>query len=173
MSLSCLSRVKRTSDITLRPACVSNFVDNVFVGDRSGSMYSLGTIPQEGAVNFMKLHKTMGKENPNSNIHITMYSFDNTSSKYYDGEASNITKTDISCAKKEMEPRGTTALYDSVIRAIKDQQKRIDSIKDSFSNEVNKLKPIISLAITVFTDGVDNQSDNSSYDLKKYIENHR
>ena len=37
MSLSCLSSVKRNSDNN-RPACVSNFVDNVFVGDRSGSM---------------------------------------------------------------------------------------------------------------------------------------
>jgi hypothetical protein len=171
MSLSCLSRVKRINGC--RPLTIELFTDNVFVGDRSGSMGSMGSIPQKGCVNFMNDHKELAKNNQDSNVNITMWAFDNISKKYYSGDAININEQDIKTAIIEMRPHYTTRLYDTAIEAIYDQQHRIENIYASFSREVAKLTPKVAVTFTLLTDGEDNESMNTSYDMKCVIENHR
>ena len=63
MSLSCYNAVKRTIDSWgTRPKSCLNYMDAVFIGDRSYSMIDMDQAPFIGAVTFMEKYKNFSEE---------------------------------------------------------------------------------------------------------------
>ncbi len=174
MSLSCYNAVKRTIDSWgTRPKSCLNYMDAVFIGDRSYSMIDMGEAPFIGAVTFMEKYKNFSEEVPDSNIHVEFISFDDKHEVLFSGSASDITSEIVKEVEYGMTPRGSTRLYDTVIYAIRKQAKRVQRHKDTWSSEVRKLNPEIGVTLTVLTDGEDNTSSTTAWQMRMCIEIHR
>ena len=196
-TLSCYTAVKRTDRTTDyspqgllnktsarfhssvecdRPMCVAPFVNAVFVGDRSGSMGAMGSVPAEGAMEFASKYSNMAKKNPHCSVSVSVVTFDDRAEKMDFANAAHITHVDIRSVGEKMIPRGCTRLYDTAIEAIIDQQWFYMEIKKKISklpNEVRLLDPQIALMFTLLTDGEDNSSNNTKYDLAEHIREHK
>ena len=113
-----------------RPECPSQYINAVFVGDRSGSMYSMGSVPQEGAVQFMNKYKELAKKYEDAlQIIVTIYTFDDEVEIPFSGNALWLVSSEQMYSEKvysSMIPRGSTKLFDTAIQAIKKQQKDLD-----------------------------------------------
>ena len=174
-TLACFSSVKRADDGE-RPAPVAPFVLSMFVGDRSGSMCTMGTVPQEGVGDFMAKHRDLAKGNPRTRVQITIYAFDDYATRCYHGSARRITERDIANVKRHMEPDGTTRLIDTAVEAIAEQQNHVDAIRReiSCSRELSRLNPTIAVSFTLLTDGDDNVSTQyTPTDLNAKIKEHQ
>ena len=180
-TLSCYHAVKRT-DGNARPAPAASYINAVFVGDRSGSMSSMGVVPQEGAADFLRKHRELAEKNPESEIFVTVVTFDNRSQVAYSGDAKDITELDIRRVKECMIPRSTTRLIDTAIEEIEKQAKAIKVAKRRWQNsrarsrishEVRRLKPTMASSFTLLTDGDDNESLLTSRDLNDAIKYHQ
>jgi hypothetical protein len=178
-TLSCYNAVKRT-DGGARPPPAASYINAVFVGDRSGSMASMGSVPQEGVADFLEKHKNLAEKNPDSEIYVTVVTFDNYSQVAYSGQAKHITQKDIDRAKHYMFPRNTTRLIDTAIEELAKQAKAITSTKRRWHNsktrsrisrEVRLLEPSMASSFTLLTDGEDNESIYTSRDLNNAIKN--
>lgn len=154
--LACLSKVKRNNS-NVRPT--SSYIDAEFIGDRSGSMYTMGDAPKEGVRNFITKNKQLYEET-GSKIHITIRCFDDVVEIPYSGFIENITEKDIEKCCETMKPRNTTRLFDTVLEAIKSQKERIQSQK-------------CTAVLSLFTDGEDNVSENTFKEMSKAIKEHR
>ena len=191
MVLSCYHAVKRTAESPSRPSPAAMYINAVFVGDRSGSMASMGDVPAEGAADFLEKHKELADKNPNSEIWVTLVTFDNESLTAYSGLARDISPDVIARAKNAMRPRSTTRLIDTALEEIDKQQAKImsarrryhkiwarspehrDNVSARFSKEVRRLEPTIASSFTLLTDGDDNESHYTSRDLNEAIKNHQ
>ena len=192
MTLSCYHAVKRTTESpSSRPSPAAMYINAVFVGDRSGSMASMGDVPAEGAADFLEKHKELADKNPDSEIWVTLVTFDNESFTAYSGLARDISPDVITRAKNAMRPRSTTRLIDTALEEIDKQQAKImsarrryhkiwarspehrDNVSARFSKEVRRLAPKIASSFTLLTDGADNQSHYKSRDLNEAIKNHQ
>lgn len=180
-TLSCYHAVKRTDD-GARPAPAASYINAVFVGDRSGSMSSMGVVPQEGAADFLRKHKELAENNPESEIVVTLVTFDNRPEVAFSGNAKSITELDIRRAKEYMIPRSTTRLIDTAIEQIDEQALAIVRAKKRWqdprtrsrlSPEVRRLAPTMASSFTLLTDGDDNQSLLTSRDLNDAIKHHQ
>lgn len=186
MVLSCYFAVKRGSD-GLRPLVAAAYINAVFVGDRSGSMSSMGNAPKEGVADFMRKHKELAKNNPHSVVVVTVVTFDDRAEIAYHGKANNITDIDIRLARSYMIPRNTTRLIDTAIDALYSQGIEIETAMEILHNsklprrrwpwkyispEVCRLRPTIASSFTLFTDGEDNASRRTSYNLSDEIKKH-
>jgi len=148
-------------------------MDAVFIGDRSYSMADMGEAPYIGAVTFMEKYKHFSEEVPDSHIHVEFISFDDKHDVLFSGSASDITGEIVNDVEYGMTPRGSTRLFDTVIYAIREQSKRVERYKDTWSSEVRKLNPEIGVTLTVLTDGEDNCSSTTSRQMRMCIEIHR
>ena len=83
--LACLSKVKR-SNSKKRPQ-KETYIDAEFIGDRSGSMYSMGDAPKEGVRNFITKNKKLFEET-GAKIHVTIRCFDDVVEIPYSGSFS-------------------------------------------------------------------------------------
>lgn len=156
-TLSCLNNVKRTNGY--RPN-VPIYMDAVFIGDRSGSMQSMGDAPQEGVKDFLKKHKELYDEN-GGEIHVTIVTFDDESTISYSDDIRNLKDTDVEKCVNDMIPRNLTRLYDTVIEAIESQKSRM--------NKNSEQKMVLCL----FTDGEDNASKSTATMMSDAIMAHR
>jgi len=173
MSLSCFHAVKRTTtEYNNRPKATVLYVDAVFVGDRSGSMESMGSAPVEGAIEFMTKYKDFGKSNEHKTV-VEFISFDNEPTISFSGEAKNIDNQVLNNIRLNMLPRNCTRLYDTAIKSIERQQMRVDNYYKQLSKEVMRLKPSIAVSFTLLTDGVDNMSSKTARDLNRSIKKHK
>lgn len=174
-TLSCFSAVKRTGDSNERPSCVAPFVNAVFVGDRSGSMSAMGSVPREGAQDFMIEYQNLHKKNPQNTIDVTVWTFDDVAECPYTGKGKNITHLDIRKVGESMYPRNTTRLYDTVIDAIIAQQQEITKIRSKIGKNrmLKNLDPTIAVMFTLLTDGEDNASVNRANDMRVMIQEHQ
>ena len=181
-NLSCYHAVKRTGNDSTRAPPAASYINAVFLGDRSGSMATMGTVPQEGVADFLKKHKELADKNPDSEIVVTVVTFDNCSKVAYYGQAKNITEEDIIRAKHDMTPRATTRLIDTAIEQIEKQAKGISAARrrwkktgarSGISGEVLRLEPIMASSFTLLTDGDDNESRRTSRDLNRAIKEHQ
>ena len=182
MALSCYHAVKRTAESPSRPSPAAMYINAVFVGDRSGSMASMGDVPAEGAADFLEKHKELADKNPNSEIWVTLVTFDNESFTAYSGLARDISPDVIARAKNAMRPRNTTRLIDTALEEIDKQQAKIMSARRRYHKtwarsripkEVRRLEPTIASSFTLLTDGDDNESHYTSRDLNEAIKNHQ
>ena len=180
-TLSSYNAVKRT-DGNSRPSPAASYINAMFVGDRSGSMASMGAVPQEGAAEFLRKHKELADKNPESEIIVTVVTFDSRSQVAYSGHAKNVTQEHIEKVKRFMIPRNTTRLIDTAIEEIEKQAKALvlakrrwqDSrARSRISPEVRRLKPSVASSFTLLTDGEDNESDRWCSDLNAAIKEHQ
>lgn len=155
--LSCISKVKRNNSKE-RPQN-NTYIDAEFIGDRSGSMYSMGDAPKDGVRNFIEKNKKL-YEDTGSKIHITIRCFDDVVEIPYSGFIENITEDDIEKCCETMVPRNTTRLFDTVLEAIDSQKERIHSQE-------------CTAVLSLFTDGDDNMSENTFKEMSKAIREHR
>ena len=155
--LSCMNNVKRTDGS--RPN-VPIYMDAVFIGDRSGSMQSMGDAPQKGVRDFLEKHKELYEEN-GGEIHVTIVTFDDVETVSYSDDISNLTEDDIKRCELDMMPRNLTKLYDTVIDAIESQKSRKSS------------NPEQKMVLSLFTDGDDNASKRSAKMMSDAITEHR
>ena len=179
-TLSCFHAIKRT-DAT-RPPTVAAYVNAVFLGDRSGSMSTMGSAPQDGAAEFLNQHKLLSDKNPDSEIIVTLVTFDDRAEYVYSGPAKNITAGTIARARHAMFPRNTTRLIDTAIEEIHKQQKMINNAEKKYhdtskttktiSREAKKLVPTTASSFTLLTDGDDNRSESVPKDLNDAISTH-
>jgi len=181
MPLSCYHAVKRTG-ADARPPPAASYINAVFVGDRSGSMRSMGSVPQEGVARFLQNHKDLADKNPDSVIHVTVVTFDTHSEVAYSGYAKDITSNHIDDAMSSMIPRNTTRLIDTAIEELEKQAKSIVIAKNRFQNpktssrlsvEARRLEPTMASSFTLLTDGDDNESRFTTLDLNKAIRKHQ
>ena len=181
MPLSCYHAVKRT-DGSARPFPTASYINAVFVGDRSGSMSTMGDAPKEGVADFLVKHRELAEKNPDSEIVVTVVTFDNQSQVAYSGPAKNITEEHIQKAKRFMVPRNTTRLIDTAIEEIENQAKVLAKARlrwhdpcarSQISAEVRRLKPTIASSFTLLTDGSDNESRHWSCDLNDAVQKHK
>ena len=112
--------------------------------DRSGSMQSLNPKETSGTINSM-VEEQSGEEG----LDLVVSRFDHKYDKVYNGNSKEFTLT-----QEHIEPRGMTALNDSIVRFIKDTTKQ-----NKAKNTTNKYNKVICI---ILTDGEENQS-------KKYV----
>ena len=140
----------------------------VFVGDRSGSMRSMGESPQVGTHEFItERHKNACDKNINGDF--ICVTFDSEATQVFNKPLKNITKKDIHLAVVEMTPRNTTRLVDTIYETIEKMIKMVEKFKKKLSREVLTLDPNIKLVIAILTDGDDNVSERTDKDLNKLI----
>ena len=156
-TLSCMNNVKRTNGS--RPN-VPIYMDAVFIGDRSGSMQSMGDAPQKGVRDFLEKHKELYEKN-GGEIHVTIVTFDDETIVSYSDDISKLTEDDIKRCEVDMMPRNLTKLYDTVIDAIESQKNRKSG------------NPEQKMVLSLFTDGEDNVSKNTSKMMSDAITEHR
>ena len=66
-------------------------VDVTFIGDRSGSMVSMGNGLIDGATKFVKSHSELAKNGESTtNYNLKVVSFDNVPTQIYDGNATDF-----------------------------------------------------------------------------------
>ena len=157
-TLSCMNNVKRNNG-SERPQ-VPVYIDAVFVGDRSGSMRSMGNAPMEGVRDFLEKHMNLYNEN-GGEVNVTIVTFDTCMEVPFSGDISTLNTNDIERCVNEMKPRNLTRLYDTVLDTIREQNNR----KTGNPNQ----KMIFSL----FTDGYDNVSTNTSKTMSDAIIEHK
>ena len=169
ITLSCLSHVKRNGE-SERPAPPSH-IDVAFVGDRSGSMCSMGQSAKKGTRAFLEDQMEMAKSG--STIHAEINTFDDKATTVYSDNVAKITKKDLNEVEIAMEPRGCTRLYDSILEAIARQKDRIRQKEASFSRLERNLGVRVLAYLAVMTDGYDNASVHTKHDVNKAISEFR
>lgn len=173
-TLSSLNTVKRGTGAP-RPDVSALYTDVLKIGDRSGSMASTRGGSQEGAVAYMEEHKTTAENlKPSMGAHLEFVSFDTTSLILYSGEASELTNDDLLLISREMEPRGATRLFDTVVETLTRQMARIDdkiAAQPELVRETIAANPgLIKTSCAIMTDGLDNRSEHTMEDCKKLID---
>ena len=100
---------------------------------------------------------------------ISVTTFDNIKNKLFDNIDSKSLKFTINDAEREMSPRGTTRLYDTAIEDIDDLLDNVETFKKTLPKNIKKLNPNISITWVCCTDGMDNNSINTSEDLRERV----
>lgn len=139
-----------------------------FVGDRSGSMHTMGDAPAEGARKFLMDRRKFAQEN-DVNGHFICTTFDSYATVVFNKPIKNISDSDIELAVKEMAPRDLTRLIDTVYETIESMIKRIHDFKKSLSPEALALNPEIKAICAILTDGEDNESERTNKQLNDII----
>ena len=111
--------------------------------DRSGSMHSLNPKETSGTINSM-----VEEQSSEKGLDLVVSRFDHKYDKVYNGNSKEFTLT-----RDHIEPRGMTALNDSIVRFIKDTTKQ---------NKNGKEKIYSKVICIILTDGEENKS-------KKYV----
>ena len=150
------------------------FIDVVFLGDRSGSMISMGDGLFNGAINFVKTHvESSEKSGLGDKYKLQVVSFDDQVTNVFSGNANDFyeVKTDDEIVDG-FQPCGMTRLYDTIIEQLNKQSERIEAFKSTLHRSVLSLDPRIVTIFAVLTDGEDNSSMNSSSKVKRKIQEH-
>lgn len=169
ITLSSLAHVKRNGDND-RPAPPS-YIDVAFVGDRSGSMCSMGQSAKKGTRAFLEDQVQMAKSG--SSIHAEINTFDDKATTVYSDVVAKITEKDLDEVELAMEPRGCTRLYDSILEAITRQKERIRQKEASLSRAERNLGVSVLAYLAVMTDGHDNASIHTKQDVNDAISQFR
>ena len=139
-----------------------------FTGDRSGSMSSMEGASATGLYEWVQTMKESANEN-NQTGFISVTTFDNVKNKVINNIESKSVQFTKNDAEREMAPRGTTRLYDTAIEDIDDLLDNVEKFKNTLPNSVKNLNPNISITWVCCTDGMDNNSINTSEDLRERV----
>ena len=166
-TLSSLNSVKRACG--KRPRVLPHVIFNTIVVDRSLSMSSYGIEIKKQILRYIneirKLSDTIKKP-----IFLSLTTFNNDATTYIDNDKTSNLEKHINYLNENVEwffPQGSTRLIDTLIDALKHQERDIDNYYTNLSKDVQKIfnRSDIKKIITVITDGIDNKSYNSSRDL--------
>ena len=173
MPLSCLKLVKRNNNNNIRPDVLPIVIFNSYVCDRSGSMTTYGSSIMNETKKYIVESKKTGAH---TSSYLTLITFDDEYTIYLDNV--NIKKLMIPDDKtllKWTEPRGGTRLIDTIIFALEKQEKDINEYYESLPKETRNLvnKSDIKKILTIFTDGNDNSSTRSKYELHNIMDKYK
>jgi len=166
--LSCIGRVKRTNPD--RPAWTSDYVFEGYVGDRSGSMRSMGYAPQSSTRKFIEDKRAKAWLNTGTNSYLTCVTFDDKAEVVFSKDTNKITDNDIYRAITSMKPRGLTRFTDTAYETLSDLINRAKKKKAEFRYETRRLQPSITISVAFMTDGDDNKSIRDPSDLAALIQ---
>ena len=93
-----------------------------------------------------------------STVHAEVTTFDNVATTVYNDDVKNLTEPDLTRVEDEMEPRGSTRLYDTILEALSRQRERIAQREASLPAIQRKLGVKVLAYLAVMTDGADNAS---------------
>lgn len=135
-----------------------NYLKIIFVIDESGSMHGTESDVIGGFNNFIEKQKAKAY----GEIDVTLYKFNNDSSRiFYNLPLDKIRNLE----RRDYNPGGSTALYDTIGIAISEAKKHKSQIKQ-------KHNPDMTLMV-IITDGQENSSrEYSAHTVKKLIEKH-
>ena len=140
-----------------------------FVGDRSGSMVSMGNVPTQKAKELIQDQLNLS-ETTGGCIEMSITTFDSISETWYENtdvkELANITPVQW---KKMMQPRNRTRLIDTIYERATAQDNYIKRYLEKLPKEVKELNPVVKRTLIVITDGFDNDSERSAEELKVLI----
>ena len=151
------------------------FVDVVFVGDRSGSMQSMGGGLLKGSIKFVEMHHQLAEESGlGDSYNLRVVSFDHQADILYSGNATDFFADALHTQRLQegLKPRGTTRLYDTICDEVKAQADRVCKFKASLHPSVLVLNPRIVVILAVLTDGCDNTSKCGSLTVHIAIKSH-
>ena len=144
----------------------------IWSGDCSGSMNTMGPSPLLGAREFIKTHIKLAETGTPLWLHFS--TFNHRSQCIYSGLANDMTPQDIDNCVYAMSPGGGTRFFDTVVEVCDLIPHLIQKLTDTFSKEVRKLTPHITVSTTIMTDGVDNQSTRHNHtSMRDTIHKHR
>ena len=133
-----------------------------FVGDRSGSMISMGEAPWKGVLKWTNDQAGEARKN-NHDTRITVVFFDDESTCVVDSaSASHFIDITPEQAQKWMKPRGCTRLFDTTIEEL-----------EILRNKKNKRGQDCEAVFALFTDGRDNVSEKNLSEMNKAVKNAR
>ena len=174
MSLSCLNHVKRGEDGS-RPMAPAPYVINTFVGDRSGSMYTMEEQLKRGVRDYTRDMQEMAQSG--TKVCFELYAFDHEIKRPFNGDPKDLAEHDIDNLLLHFTPKGTTRLYDTVIQAIESQNMAEKNILENLTPSEQKvfrqLDVKVPKVLSVMTDGEDNSSKSSVHKMRKAILDHR
>jgi hypothetical protein len=137
------------------------------VGDRSGSMQTMGTaLPEQIGALIADLRKTANKENVPT--FLTIITFDDKLEVYVEdlelhGDAPLPSAEDISHAVR---PRGMTRFYDAIIMGLDKLVEKKKNYISGLSKEIQDLGTNVLISLPFLTDGMDNSSTSTAADFK-------
>lgn len=134
-----------------------------FTGDRSGSMRSINNAGAKGLCDWIGTMKETALKN-NQQGFISVTTFDNEAKLVFDNVNTKSIKFTNTDALKEMQPRGTTRLYDTAVEDIDRLLSNVENFRNSLPKYVKEIDPNISVTWVCCTDGVDNASINNTRD---------
>ena len=133
-----------------------------FVGDRSESMTSMGNAPWKGVRDWANAQAIEAQKNKHdTSLNVVVF---DTESKCVMDSVSTVGWTDVTekQAREWMKPTGCTRLHDTVIEEL-----------EILNHKKNKRGPDCKAIFALFTDGIDNVSDNKLSQMNKAVKNAR
>ena len=132
--------------------------------DRSGSMQSMGKIPQEQTAELFASQKRIAQEN-NLDIRISFTSFDDIATTFIDNTYAHVAWNFVETLPVWLKPRNTTLLIDTLLARIAVLRTRVKDYKATLPED--ERDTLVTSTLYVLTDGQDNQSVHSSKHLNK------
>jgi hypothetical protein len=174
---------------------IAEHVDATLLCDTSASMSLLMPQLRDGVKAFLTDYKKLADNRvdgkvaqrqgndgtgsaPLSGIYVRVVEFNTTSNLVFSGDASILTQETIADVVENITATGMTSLFDTLVKEIVSQSKRVDlrlGVEDKSEGEGKPREgPDVSLSFTVFTDGNDTCSDtHTKSDTKREIEKAR
>ena len=115
--------------------------------DRSGSMQSMGKIPQEQTAELFASQKRIAQEN-NLDIRISFTSFDDIATTFIDNTYAHVAWNFVETLPVWLKPRNTTLLIDTLLARIavlrtrvKDYKATLPERREGYAGDLNALCP--------------------------------
>ena len=141
------------------------YVDLCF--DRSGSMQSMGNIPQEQLAELLRSQKDTAEDN-GPEIYLSFTSFDSVATTYIDNKpVQEIPEPSEDTLREWLGPRHATLLIDTVLARAEALRARVKDYKDTLPE--GERDALVTSTLYVLTDGMDNQSANSATALNRVM----
>ena len=165
--LSSLSHIKRTANT--RPEISPSAIFIEYVLDRSGSMCSMGDIPTDQTLKFIEDQYKITSDT-NTPTFLSLTTFDDKAETWLDNQdIRTLNIPDKDTLKKWIQPRGFTRLYDTSIERLHKLEENVEEYLNNLPKSVKILNPHIVKQFILLTDGLDNDSEYTSLELKNTL----
>jgi len=133
--------------------------------DRSGSMQSMGKVPQQQIAELFATQKKVS-EKQGLDIYVSFTSFDDTATTFVDNQPIHkVSDPDEDTLLTWLKPRNTTLLIDTVLSRLTALRTRVNDYKSTLPED--ERDTLVTATLYVLTDGLDNQSTQEATDLHR------
>ena len=133
--------------------------------DRSGSMQSMGKVPQQQIAELFASQKKVSEEQ-GLDIFISFTSFDDVATTFVHNQPIHkIPDPDEDTLLTWLKPRNTTLLIDTVLSRLSALRTRVNGYKSTLPKD--ERDTLVTATLYVLTDGQDNQSTHGAADLHR------